>query len=189
MNTTERFIKLHKQASWTYENMLDSTNKSLSLTAECCWRRPSRVTKAELGALHARVGRDCFTCTKRKKICKLENPGDVCMGGRERESVCVRACTQKQHMFACKGGGGTGRTLERIHRIPTSIRSNKPLPESATLSKVWIFQIPFVSISPWSSSRLSGRNRIFKGCRNKKPNHNPLLRVGLWGWWGGNFQL
>ena len=99
MNTTQRFIKLHKQASWTCENMLDSTNKSLPLTAERCWRRPSRYTRAELGALHAREGRECFTCIKKKKkICKLENPGDVCMGGKERESVCVCACTRKQHV-------------------------------------------------------------------------------------------
>lgn len=182
MNTTQRFIKLHKQASWTCENMLNSTNKSLPPTAECFWRRPSRFTKAELGALHARVGRECFTCIKKKKKPASWRTLEMCAWEGGRENQCVRACTQKQHMFACKGGRGTGRTLKRIRRMPTSVGSNKPLPESATLSKVWTFQIPFVPTSPWSSSRLSGRNRIFKGCRNKKPNHNPLLCVGLWGW-------
>lgn len=116
--------------------MLDSTNKSLSLTAECCSRRPSRVTKAELGALHARVGRECFTGTKKKKKSASWRTLEMCAweGGRENQCVCVHA--PRNSTFACKGGGGTGRTLERIRRMPTSVGSNKPLPESATLSKV-----------------------------------------------------
>lgn len=72
--------------------MLNSTNKSLPLTAECFWRRPSRFTKAELGALHARVGRECFTCIKKKKNLQVGEP-QRCVHEREGEriSVCVHA--------------------------------------------------------------------------------------------------
>ena len=55
-------------------------------------------------------------------------------GRRENQCVCVHA--PGNSTFACKGGRGTGRTRKRIRRMPTSVGSNKPLPESATLSQV-----------------------------------------------------
>lgn len=119
MNTTQRFIKLHKQASWTCENMLDSTNKSLPLTAERCWRRPSRYTRAELGALHAREGRECFTCIKKKKKNLQVGEPWRCVHGREGERISVCVCmhpeTARLHV---REAGARGELLKESAECP-----------------------------------------------------------------------
>lgn len=98
--------------------MLDSTNKSLSLTAECCSRRPSRFTKAELGALHARVGRECFTGTKKKKNLQVGEPWR-CVHGREGERISVCACmhpeTARLHV---REAGAQGELLKESAECP-----------------------------------------------------------------------
>lgn len=170
---------MYKQASKMYENMLNFTHKSLSPTAECCWRRPTRFTAAELGAFCPGIGSEFFTCIKRYASWR-SLVMYVCEGGKE--GVCMCVCVY-MHTHPCihmpmssthahvREEEERERERENVCWGVSSMKNPQRAQESGldanTCQRVQhsgndeLSTFP-VSLFPWSTTRLFSRNRISK---------------------------